>query len=102
MTKTLIISVVGLALVSFTIGAEDKTKKISPVVEHLTPRPIQVGEFCPRSGTQSTVTVLTETSDIPVPQHCLEPNCGLGVYSKHENETVEKCSYCGTVRPEKN
>lgn len=105
MTKTIIISVIGLALVSFTIGAEDKTKeltgKIVPAIEHI-PKFTQRMDSCPRNDIQNTVAVATEMSDIPTPQHCLEPNCGLGVYSKQENETVEKCSYCSAVRSEKN
>ena len=105
MTKAFIIPIIGLALVSFTIGAEDKTNelngKIVPVVEHF-PKFTQRMDSCPRNDIQNTVAVPTEMSDVPVPQHCLELNCGLGVYSKKENETVEKCTYCGAIRTEKN
>lgn len=87
------IGILGIAvLASFNIGAEDNKKQLIAKERTVDTRM----DACPRIGAALTPT---ETQDPSSPQHCLELNCGLGVYSLHENETVEKCSYCGSPRP---
>lgn len=36
--------------------------------------------------------------DFPLPAHCKEPNCGIGVYSPRANDE-ERCSYCNALKP---
>lgn len=53
---------------------------------------------CPRNF-PSGQTSSTSVADTGSPQHCLESNCGLGVYVLREDEVYERCSYCNALRP---
>lgn len=110
--KNVIINIV-VATTAFAlttiIGAEDNKKKLSPqpllveanpVVISI-PRPVSLSDSCTRNQTLPAVSTEQQTIDADIPLHCLEPNCGLGVYRKKENETVERCSYCEAIKPEK-
>lgn len=69
-----------------------------PVVYPI-PRPKYNPNYCPRFEVNNTFTTTVESvADVNTPQHCLEPNCGLGVYSRHAGDDVERCSYCNAVR----
>jgi hypothetical protein len=110
--KNVIINIV-VATAAFAvttiIGAEDNKKKLSPqplLVESSPvvipiPRPTLKADFCTRTQTVPMVSTEQQTINTDIPLHCLEPNCGLGVYRKKENETVERCSYCEAIKPEK-
>ena len=37
--------------------------------------------------------------DFPLPVHCKEPNCGIGVYSPRKDSDEERCTYCGSLKP---
>lgn len=96
----LIITLLGLgAIATFTMKADNPKKIATPIVVSVA-TPISVGSTCPRNDVQTSTFKTVENVDVPIPLHCLEPNCGLGVYSRRENETVEKCSFCGAVKPE--
>jgi hypothetical protein len=60
------------------------------------PRPKNNPNYCPRNETG--IANNNTEFNLEQPLHCLEPNCGLGVYRIAEGETVEKCSYCNSPR----
>ena len=69
-----------------------------PIVQPI-PRPKYNPNYCPRFEVNNTfVSTVESVADVNTPQHCLEPNCGLGVYSRHAGDDVERCSYCNAVR----
>ena len=103
------VAVVTAFTLNSIIGAEDnKTKyyiqpsvvEASPIIVPI-PRPNTKVETCPRNEPSSPLTNKVETIDTPIPQHCLELNCGLGVYSKQSENAEERCSFCGALRPTK-
>lgn len=115
MTKATIpvIGIITFITLKGIIGANDAIKKqpVNSAPTNLiafsasTPTSTKA-EFCTRMdhlvNNSIQVAATPETVDTPVPLHCLEPTCGLGVYSKRENEdTIEQCSYCGAIKPEK-
>ena len=56
--------------------------------------------FCPRAEPYSVITSTSESvADNTAPQHCIELNCGLGVYSLRKDSDKECCSFCGALRP---
>lgn len=56
--------------------------------------------YCPRAEPYSAITFNSESvADVAAPQHCVEPNCGLGVYSLRKDSDKECCSFCGALRP---
>lgn len=65
------------------------------------PRPKYNPNYCPRTEDGRATAEPTVIVDDSIPQHCLERNCGLGVYSKRAGEPdgVERCSYCDAQRP---
>lgn len=85
-------------------SAEDKSVpqplviQPTPIIAPI-PRPTRSIEVCPRNQPFAKQTE-QEIIDGPIPLHCLQPNCGLGVYRKKENDTVERCSYCEAPKPE--
>lgn len=73
-----------------------------PYPETHVARPKYNPNYCPRAeGTVAAVAEPTVILDDTAPLHCLEKNCGLGVYSKHKGEPdeVERCSFCGASKP---
>ena len=56
-------------------------------------------DYCPRNTEGHGGVVTHIMRDFEVPQHCLEKDCGLGVYSKQQEDEVERCSYCGAIKP---
>lgn len=67
----------------------------------LTFRPKYNPNYCPRAEGFVAAAEPTVIVDDTTPLHCLEKNCGLGVYSKHKGEPdeVERCSFCGAQKP---
>ena len=61
------------------------------------PRPRNNPEYCPRNEIPGTAS--SHVTDAVAVQHCVEKDCGLGVYSQHKEDSVERCSYCGAVKP---
>ena len=64
------------------------------------PRPKNNPNYCPRSEGYTTPTSTVElVADYTAPLHCLEVNCGLGVYSLRKDSDKECCSFCGALKP---
>ena len=61
------------------------------------PRPRTNPEYCPRNEIPGVAS--SHVTDAIAVQHCVEKDCGLGVYSQHKEDSVERCSYCGAVKP---
>ena len=61
------------------------------------PRPKNNPNYCPHNEPYSAPSVYVV--DVNVPQHCVEINCGLGVYSARKDSDQERCSYCGSLKP---
>jgi hypothetical protein len=112
--KISLIAGVSFASIAFSgiIGADDKLRPTTPIpllVEKSViivpiPRPSAISDMCTRNGfAPSLQPVVTATGEeVPNPQHCLQKDCGLGVYSMKEGETIERCSYCGASRHQQN
>jgi hypothetical protein len=69
-----------------------------PIPEPELAQTTNIPAVCTRNGTIQALPVV-DIVDTPIPQHCVEPNCGLGVYTEHVNEVGQRCSFCGAARP---
>jgi hypothetical protein len=72
-----------------------------PYPETHVARPKYNLNYCPRAEGTVAAAIEPTVIDDTVPLHCLEKNCGLGVYSKRKGEPdeVERCSFCGASKP---
>ena len=86
--------------------AIERNNLIIPPIENLVvaefliapiPRPKNNPNYCPHNEPYSAPSVYVV--DVNVPQHCVEINCGLGVYSARKDSDQERCSYCGSLKP---
>ena len=77
------------------IEVTGETKSNTEVVHYSHSRPTE----CPRNYPLGSFTTTQIESDQSSPQHCLESNCGLGVYVLRDDEVHQRCSYCNSVRP---
>lgn len=63
------------------------------------PRPKTNPNYCPRDEEGRNIVENAPIIDDSIPQHCLEKNCGIGIYSKGKEDTIERCTYCGAAKP---
>jgi hypothetical protein len=110
MTKTILTITAALALTTPFLATDKKPTTSAIETNNLLAAPIEnivvAGSYsssynpgiCTRDGVfQPALATDTTVGDFPVPVHCKEPNCGLGVYSRHKDSNEERCSYCSAL-----
>lgn len=112
MTKKFLAITAVLALTTPFLATAKKQPQVAIESNNLLVPPIEniviAGSFnssynlgmCTRDGLPQPTTVTENTvADFPVPVHCKETNCGIGVYSLRKDSDEERCSYCGSLKP---